>query len=265
MPATLNPNEMPYFEVHEGNGPHLLLQHGFLSSRAQWRPNLEALQAFCTPVVVELLGHGRSPAPTEDKPYEVASYVAAYEAIRREIGAERWFVCGQSFGAGLAIRYAMAYPQHTRGVVVTNSLSAFSKSGDAERRSLTEERIRNIEQDGRKALEALRIYPSHAKRLPEDAKVEMVADAAGISLSGVVKSWRVTAPELNMQEQLVKVPVPMLLVNGLWEKRFQPLCDESKALVPDLTLVELDGGHSINMEAAEGFNEAVRSFISRRS
>jgi len=37
----------------------LLLVHGFLSSRAHWILNLEALSANFCPVVIELLGHAR--------------------------------------------------------------------------------------------------------------------------------------------------------------------------------------------------------------
>ena len=58
-----------YWEVHEGNGPHVLLVHGFLSSRAQWRLNIESMSRYCTPVVVELWGHGRSPEPERPEDY----------------------------------------------------------------------------------------------------------------------------------------------------------------------------------------------------
>ena len=61
-----------YVEVETGGtGPYLLLVHGFLSSRAQWRPNLEGLRRFCRPVVVELWGHGRSPTPDDPEAYRV--------------------------------------------------------------------------------------------------------------------------------------------------------------------------------------------------
>ena len=54
-----------YYDVHAGTGPYMLLVHGFLSSRTQWRLNLAALASVVRPVVVELWGHGRSPAPAE--------------------------------------------------------------------------------------------------------------------------------------------------------------------------------------------------------
>ena len=60
---------LPHYEVHPGRGPHLLLVHGMLSSRAQWLPNLAALAAVCRPVTLELWGHGRSPAPADPAAY----------------------------------------------------------------------------------------------------------------------------------------------------------------------------------------------------
>ena len=75
---------MPYWEVHDkGRGPWILMVHGFLSSRAQWRANLDALTQFTRPVLVELLGHGRSPSPEAREAYEIASYMRAFEAIRK--------------------------------------------------------------------------------------------------------------------------------------------------------------------------------------
>lgn len=256
--------ELPHYEVHDGQGPHMLLVHGFLSSRAQWMPNLARLSAFVRPVVVELLGHGRSPAPARDDAYRVASYLSAFGEIRRRIGAERWIACGQSFGAGLAIHSALAEPARTIALVVTNSLSAFTPPGDREREQIQAERIRTVGGQGRAGLEALRIHPRHAKRLPADAKAELVRDADAISLDGVLRSWRVTSPELHLADRLGDVRVPSLLVNGTWEKRFQPLRAAAAKAAPAMEIVDLPGGHSINMEAADGFADAVHAFLTRR-
>ncbi len=262
--ATTAPRDLPYFEVHdEGHGPHLLFLHGFLSSRAQWRPNLAGLTPFCRPVLVELFGHGRSPAPSDPQAYTVANYLAAFEAIRHQVGAERWVVCGQSFGAGLVIQYALRHPERVPGVVLTNSLSAMTPKGNPDRESQQHDRIDAIKKGGREGLESIRIHPRHAKRLPEDAKRELVEDAARISLDGVVHSWQTTSPNLSIVDVLGQLPMPALLVNGIWEKRFQPMRDEAARLLPGLKIVDLDGGHSVNMEAPDGFNAAVREFVTK--
>ena len=95
---------LPHYEVHDGEGPYLVLLHGMLSSRAQWMLNLEALSAIARPVVVELWGHGRSPAPDDPALYHPDGYVATLERLREELGAARWCLCGQSFGAGITLR-----------------------------------------------------------------------------------------------------------------------------------------------------------------
>ena len=117
---------LPDWRVHEGSGPHLLLVHGFLSSRSQWLLNLEALAAGCTPVTVELYGHSNSPSPEDPDCYRPDYYVRAFEAIRQELGVERWFLLGYSMGAGLTLRYAFNHPDRTIGHLFTNSTSGLA-------------------------------------------------------------------------------------------------------------------------------------------
>jgi len=253
---------LPYFETHAGvQGPHMLMVHGFLSSRAQWRANLPALGRVTQPVLLELLGHGRSPAPEQEEPYKVASYISAFEAVRARLGAERWVVCGQSFGAGLAIQYALEHPERVMGVVFTNSISALSPKDDPERAQAQAERARSIEAGGKAALEALRIHPRNAKRFPEAIKAEMVADAERIAPEGILRSIALTSPDLSIAHRLGEIAVPALLVNGTWEKRFQPMRAKVAAEMPGVRIVDLKGGHSINIEAADGFDRAVTEFV----
>ncbi|MGE0768006.1 MAG: alpha/beta fold hydrolase [Hyphomicrobiaceae bacterium] len=254
---------MPYFETHEGapGRPHLLMVHGFLSSRSQWRINLPAMKNVAHPVLLELLGHGRSPAPEAAEPYAVASYIAAFETIRNGLGVDRWVVCGQSFGAGLAIQYTLEHPERVMGLIFTNSISALSAKDDAERAQAQAERARLIERGGREALEGLRIHPRNAKRFPEEIKAEMVADAGRIAPEAILRSISLTSPDLSIAHRLGEVRVPALLVNGTWEKRFQPMRAKVAAEMPGVRIVDLEGGHSINIEAAPGFDRAVSEFV----
>ena len=253
---------MPYFETHEGaQGPHMLMVHGFLSSRSQWRINLPALTQVTRPVLLELLGHGRSPAPEDPQAYQVSAYIDAFESIRKGLGTERWVVCGQSFGAGLAIQYALEHPGRVMGLVFTNSISALSPKNDPERAQAQAERAELIQSGGKQALEELRIHPRHAKRFPEAIKTEMVADAERIAPEGILRSIALTSPDLSIAHRLGEVGVPALLVNGTWEKRFQPMRAKVAAEMPGVRIVDLEGGHSINIEAAEGFDRAVTEFV----
>ena len=114
------------YQVHDGQGPYLGLVHGFLSSQAQWMLNLEALSEVCRPVTIELWGHGQSPAPAEPQHYTPTAYVQQFESIRSALGAEQWFLCGYSLGAGLTIRYAHTFPDRVKAHAFTNSQSGFA-------------------------------------------------------------------------------------------------------------------------------------------
>ncbi len=248
-------------EVSEGRGAHLLLVHGFCSSRAQWRPNLTGLARFCRPVVVELLGHGRSQSPGDPADYGVARYVRRFEAIRERLGAECWAVCGQSFGAGLTISYALAHPERVIGQVFTNSRSALAPEFLAVTAEQRRERAAAFERGGRAGLEAMAVYPRRAGRHAPEVEAALVADAGLISFPALVLAMATTMPGPSVADRLAEIRLPSLLVNGSREKAFQPLRDHAARAIGDLRVVDLDGGHAVNLDCPQGFNDAVRAFL----
>ncbi len=251
-------------EVHAGDGPFLLLVHGVLSGRAQWQPNLPALRRITRPVIVELWGHGRSPSPTEPARYQPAAYVEAFEDIRTMLGAERWFVCGQSLGAALTLRYALDRPERCIAHVFTNSVSALA---DAEWVAATRASIPAladaIEQGGAAVLERLPIHPARAKRIPAAAHRAVLEDAALLDPPGVARTFRYTVPESSVRERAAENRVPALLVCGEREVRFLPHREFAQRAMPQLEVVNLDAGHAVNLEASEGFDQAVTKFLAR--
>ena len=122
-----------FWQDHGGSGPALLLVHGMLSSTAQWIYNIDPLKKVFRPVTVDLLGHGRSPAPANATCYQPDWYLDQFEAIRESVGVKDWFVCGQSFGATLTLRYALEMPHRVRGQIFTNSASALARGEDAQK------------------------------------------------------------------------------------------------------------------------------------
>ena len=57
-----------YYEVHEGNGPYLLMIHGMLSSRAQWTRNLAALSTGDPPGGAGIMGTWALSQPRRSRP-----------------------------------------------------------------------------------------------------------------------------------------------------------------------------------------------------
>ncbi len=255
-----------HVETHGNGGPHLLLVHGFLMSRAQWLPNLQALSEVCRPVVVELLGHGRSSAPSDPASYHPDAYVAAFDDIRRALGVERWWLCGYSLGAGLTIRYALTHPDRVFGHAFTNSTSAFA---DAEQTTAWKngaaDAAAKVEAAGIDAIERMPIHPRHAKRLPKDLYDALMVDAARLSPLGIANTLRHTNPNATIRARVAENTAPALLVCGHEETRFAPHREFARTRMPNLTIVDLPAGHGVNMEDPHGFNQALVDFVSGRA
>lgn len=239
--------------------PALLLVHGFMSSNLQWEPNRETLGRHFRLIATELWGHGDSPVPRDPASYRVESYLAQFEALREGLGIDRWFVCGQSFGAGIMMRYALERPEVVRGLIVTNSRSALNNATPTEGRRLGREVWQEMD------LRSLPYHSSHAKRIPETLRSRMAEAADRIDPYALWQAAETTTRDLSCRDTAAKIGVPTLLVNGRWESSFQGDRDFLAAALPGVSIVDLDGGHSINIEASAGFDAAVIEFAAGRA
>ena len=256
---------MLHCEVHEGEGPYLLLVHGMLSSRAQWTPNLAGFARVARPVVVELLGHGRSPSPEDAARYHPDAYVDAFEALRVELGASRWALCGQSFGACFTLRYALRYPERVIAQVFTNSTSALAPpEWTARVNADCEATAARIDAEGMAAIERMPFHPNNAKSLPPDAHAELLQDAELLNPIGISRTLRYTVPVSTLHGAVAKTAVPTLLVCGERERRFESFRRYAEAEIPRLETLALDAAHAVNIEAPQAFEAGVTEFLARR-
>ncbi len=251
-----------HYEVHGTSGPYILMVHGLLSSRAQWLPNLDALVEFSRPVVIELYGHGRSPAPKGPEHYAPDNYVSEFECIREELEIERWFICGQSLGAALTLRYAVCHPDRVVAQVFTNSMSALTtESYD----KIMEEIVKQLEKDGRAVIDNFPLHPSKNRRLKPEIKDVLVSDAGLIGIRGFSHTGLYTVTASSVRDLIGNNRVPVLLIAGRFDKQFAPFIEPAAKLIPNLETVILDAGHAVNLDAPEEFNNALKIFFSRFS
>jgi pimeloyl-ACP methyl ester carboxylesterase len=257
-------DNLPHWKTHGGRGPHLLLVHGFLSSSAQWQPNLTALAGCCRPVTVELFGHARSPSPADPAAFEPAYYVDCFEHIRQKLGVERWCLLGYSLGAGLTLRYAFEHPERVICHGFTNSTSALADATQRTRwRESAPETAARIREHGQSAVERIPVHPKHARSLPPPLKDALLEDARHHDPEGIAKTLLFTNPEVSVRERLTDNARPALLICGKRERRFQAHRDFALDVMPELEVADLDAGHGMNMERPAEFNDALGAFLTR--
>jgi len=241
----------------------LLLMHGLLSSRHGWQLNIEALRDHFRLVFAELPGHGEAAGCTEPARLHPDALVAALEEARQRLQIARWHLCGLSFGAGLTLRYALRHPGAVLSQIWTNGNRALTDPPDAALLAADEARCQRLAAQGVDALRQESFHPRHGRRFPPELRDRLSADADGVDIPSVIALTRHCLPDLSVRAQFGRTAVPTLLVNGRLESRFQPVRDLATRLLPTCEVADLRGGHAINIEQPEAFNEAALTFLRR--
>ncbi|MFD6436102.1 alpha/beta fold hydrolase [Streptomyces venezuelae] len=103
--------------VEQGEGPLVLLVHGFPESWYSWRHQLPALAAAgYRAVAVDVRGYGRSSRPADASAYRMLDLVEDGVAVVRALGEETAVIVGHDWGATVAAHSALVRPDVFRAV-----------------------------------------------------------------------------------------------------------------------------------------------------
>src|ERR1700709_305607 len=116
--------------VEAGDGPLVLLLHGFPEFWYGWRLQIAPLVAAGFRVVApDLRGYNLSSRPTDSSDYSVDKLAVDIEGLIRERGAETAFVVGHDWGGTVAWNLAMSHPQVVDRLAVLNAPPPRQPSG----------------------------------------------------------------------------------------------------------------------------------------
>jgi 2-succinyl-6-hydroxy-2,4-cyclohexadiene-1-carboxylate synthase len=255
-----------HYDVHAGDGPPTLFVHGIFAGRALWRENIEPLRTVCSPVVVELYGHGRSPSPAGADRYPSAAYVAEFERIRAQLGVERWWLVGHSLGAALTLRYSLEQPDRVTGQVFTNSMSGLADEQWQARMAIdADQHAKQIARGGLEGVRASPVNPARARRITPAVRDALAADEELLDPVGIANTVRWTAAAASVRSRLAAIRVPTMLIAGDREKAFIPHRDFVAQNLPGVVVENVSCGHSPNAERPADFNRLVEQFVRRPS
>jgi pimeloyl-ACP methyl ester carboxylesterase len=141
--------------VEEGEGPLVLLVHGFPESWYSWRHQLPALAAAgYRAVAVDVRGYGRSSKPAAIDAYRMLRLVADNVLLVEALGEQQAVIVGHDWGAPIAWNSALLRPDVFRavaGLSVPYSPNGETRPTDAFRRMGGDEEfyIEYFQQPGR--------------------------------------------------------------------------------------------------------------------
>jgi proline iminopeptidase len=214
-------------------------------------------------------------------PHTLARNVFDLETLRRLWGLDRFVVAGHSWGAELALHYALEYPQHVAGLVYLSG-AGIDPIFRAEYRV---ERARRLGPDGereRKALEATwlsqgtleaerRYYEiqwstdfADAATARERARSLFVADLRvnrRINAELSADAGRVTL-HTSMPMKLRSLRTPALVVHGSEDPRPAAAAAHVADLLPQAQLSLIPGaGHCLWIEAPALLRKTLREYL----
>jgi proline iminopeptidase len=260
----------------EGNGPPLVLCHGGPGMWDYLGPLSELLEATAHVIRWEQRGCGRS---DRRGPYTSARVVADLDDLCAHFGYDRWIVGGHSWGASVALHYALAHPERTAGLVYVGGVGL----GRAWNRAYHEEadrRLSSVDRDRRDELSARartsaeeREYrvlcfmpdfadPSAARALAAaeaDAPFEIDAECHA-QLNAESKTW----DEKTLADRCRELRVPTLLIHGELDPRPAWGLDSLVDALPLSDLHVVPGaGHLPWVEAPDLVAGYISTFIAR--
>ena len=126
-----------------------------------------------------------------------------------------------------------------------------------------------IEQDvlkrGRPAIEAMPIHPKNSSRLDQNMKEGLCSDLSLSDPIGIARTTTITALAPPLTKRMLDNKVPTLLTCGQLEKRFQDRRNWAEKHVPNLSVVDLNAAHAVNVEAAKEWNTVVVDFLKKHA
>lgn len=249
MPALDRDGVSIYYEVH-GDGPTLLLTHGFSATSHMWRPQVDALSRDYRLVSWDLRGHGRTDSPSDPGAYSEALCVEDMVALCDALGAERVVAGGLSLGGFISLAFQLAHPERTAGLMLFDTGPGYKKDKP---------------RDGwnRAALERADVFESRGlDALPSRGEISPKAHHSAQGLAHVARGILLQR-DARVIESLPHIDVPALVLAGSEDKPFLAATDYMAAKIPGARKVLLEGaGHASNIDKPEDFNREVLAFLS---
>ena len=117
----INTGETTIFLRKLGNGPPLLLLHGFPESHLMWRDIAPRLANHFTVICADLRGYGQSGCPKSDAehfPYSKREMAKDMAIVMEQLGFTEFFLAGHDRGGRVAYRLAFDYPARVKKLAV---------------------------------------------------------------------------------------------------------------------------------------------------
>ncbi|WP_245895936.1 alpha/beta fold hydrolase [Deinococcus irradiatisoli] len=249
--------------VVQGQGPAVLLIHGYPLSGELFSKNRDALSQSHKVITIDLRGFGKSTAPAED-PGSLSTYAKDALGVLDTLNVSKAVIGGMSMGGPIVFEMYRTAPERFSGMIlidtIANPASIVEQNlwkGMAQKavtygpQSLVDELLKDM------------LTGATRKNMPQQAAFlgDIVKQA---SIAGDVAGAKVLATRPDSVPTLKTITVPTLILEGLEDTVYPPVFSEKMHQnIAGSTLVVIPGAaHALTYEKADQVNQAMLSWLS---
>ncbi|MBR0825041.1 alpha/beta fold hydrolase [Bradyrhizobium manausense] len=238
-----------YYEVH-GNGPTLLLTHGYSSTSAMWQGQVDAFSRDHRLVLWDMRGHGQSDYPDDPRAYSEALTVGDMADILDAVGTDRAIIGGLSLGGYMSLAFYRTHPARVRALLIVDTGPGFKK--DDAREIWNKRAFETADRFEREGLDVL-------KSASRERSSVSHRNAKGLALAA---RGMLTQRDAKVMECLPDIKVPSLVVVGADDTPFLAASDYMAAKIPGAQKAVIPAaGHAVNIDQPQAFVDAVVPFL----
>ena len=252
---------MWYRELGEGTADPLLLLHAFPLNGKMFEPQIEGLSADRRVITPDFPGFGHSPR-TPAQP-DVGYYAGCVRGLLDRLEIPRVVLGGVSMGGYVAFECVRSFPERISGLVLANT----RPDPDSEEiRSTRKEMALRVAREGIGVLPEVqmeRLLSPHTRENDGGLVEKVRAIILENTPDGAVAALGAMRERPDSTATLAEISVPTLVVGGEDDSISSPeVMGEMAGKIPGSRHVTLSrAGHLSNLEDPDGFNEAVRKFL----
>ncbi len=106
--------------VTQGEGPLMLMLHGFPEFWYSWRHLIPEFAKDYKVVALDLRGYNESDKPQQQSAYVMSEFVKDVEGVIKGLGYDRCVLVGHDWGGAIAWNFAYAHPEMLERLIVLN-------------------------------------------------------------------------------------------------------------------------------------------------
>jgi len=253
-----------------GQGPLVVMVHGFPDCWLTWRQVMDALAKDYETVAIDQRGYNLSDKPKGVESYDMGALVEDVAAVVRARGREQAILVGHDWGGAVAWSFAMKHPEMSGKLIILNLPHPrgigreLTRNPEQQKASAYARRFQQEGAHTNLTAEGLAFWVKDAQ-----AKARYLEAFRRSDFEAMLNYYKRNYPREPYAEDpspVVKVKCPVLMIHGLKDTALLSpgLNGNWDYVEKDFTLITIpNAGHFVQQDAPDLVTRSIRSWLAR--